>query len=319
MEKYSKEKIPAEITWIRQLFRYRNGMFLLAEEENSQWTKEEAEVLLDGTGATLFMSIGRNKDAVTLRCISKTSQVRALEFLDFCVGEYSMPKGDEKEAQAVISELLLKVWMSETDISERVAFFGKRAHNYFTECKVLNGTEFKMQCPEYPTAFKPYVKKHVSWAYVKTTDIAAAGSEVRVKTLENDTGITITVADDLYIMIGCMGEVYEITRQKFETSYEPSDEPLDIFMQMMDFIPAVELPADHSYVTIDELAYLCYPKPGTGILACRLEKRTKVFGKTRMDYFVGKPGDYLAVRPDDQTDIYIIQKEIFERTYERVE
>lgn len=319
MEKYSKEKIPAEITWIRQLFHYRNGMFLLAEEENGQWKKEEAEALLTGMDAALFMSIGRNKDAVTLHCVSQTSQVRALEFLDFCVGEYGMPKGDEKDAQAVISELLLKVWMSETDISESVVFFAGRAQRYFTECKVLNGTEFKKQCPEFPAAFKAYVKKHVSWAYVKTTDIADLGSGIKVKTLENDTGITITAAPDVYIMIGCMGEVYEITGQKFEASYEPSGEPLDIFMQMMDFIPAVELLSEHSYVTIDELAHLCYPKQGAGILACPLEKRTKVFGKMRTDYFVGKPGDYLAVRQDDHTDIYIIQKEIFERTYESAE
>ena len=42
----------------------------------------------------------------------------------------------------------------------------------------------------------------------------------------------------------------------------------------------------------------------------------KVFGKGRGDYFIGKAGDYLAIRLDDLQDMYIIRREVFERTYE---
>lgn len=160
-----------------------------------------------------------------------------------------------------------------------------------------------------------YCKKQVPWAVVETLDIAKPGEKICIKTLENDTGLIIHADADLLIMIGCLGEVYEITRQKFENSYEKSDEQLDIFSQLLDFIPAVELPRTGEYKTIDELAYLCVPKPG-GIYAKQLQVRTKVFGKGRGDYFIGKAGDYLAIRLDDLQDMYIIRREVFERTYE---
>ena len=35
-------------------------------------------------------------------------------------------------------------------------------------------------------------------------------------------------------------------------------------------------------------------------------------------YMLGKEGDYLAVRMDDLHDIYIIEKSIFQRTYEEI-
>lgn len=34
---------------------------------------------------------------------------------------------------------------------------------------------------------------------------------------------------------------------------------------------------------------------------------------------MGRPGDYLAVRLDDITDIYVIQRDIFAETYEKVQ
>lgn len=33
-------------------------------------------------------------------------------------------------------------------------------------------------------------------------------------------------------------------------------------------------------------------------------------------YMLGKPGDYLAVRSDDKHDIYVVERDIFFKTYE---
>ena len=71
------------------------------------------------------------------------------------------------------------------------------------------------------------------------------------------------------------------------------------------------------YISLDELAKLCYPRRGVGIYACELQRRTKVFpASDNGEYFLGRPGDYMAVRLDDFTDIYVIQREIFLQTYE---
>ena len=58
--------------------------------------------------------------------------------------------------------------------------------------------------------------------------------------------------------------------------------------------------------------------PGvTHIYARELTERVKVF--TAWDeekYMLGKPGDYLAVRCDDKHDIYVVERDIFFKTYE---
>ena len=52
------------------------------------------------------------------------------------------------------------------------------------------------------------------------------------------------------------------------------------------------------------------------IYARKLEKRYKVFTAWDPDkYYLGKEGDYLAVREDDLSDFYIIAANIFVKTY----
>ena len=54
-----------------------------------------------------------------------------------------------------------------------------------------------------------------------------------------------------------------------------------------------------------------------GIYAVALECRTKVFNPyNNGEYFVGRQGDFLAIRKDDLKDIYIIRKDIFYESYE---
>ena len=64
-------------------------------------------------------------------------------------------------------------------------------------------------------------------------------------------------------------------------------------------------------------AKICIATGGTHIHAKKLTNRVKVF--TAWDeekYMLGKPGDYLAVRCDDKHDIYVVERDIFFKTYE---
>ena len=46
----------------------------------------------------------------------------------------------------------------------------------------------------------------------------------------------------------------------------------------------------------------------------------KVFTvRDREKYVLGKPGDFLAVRCDNKHDIYIVERDIFYKTYEEIE
>ncbi|MBE5926328.1 MAG: hypothetical protein E7270_05130 [Lachnospiraceae bacterium] len=252
--------------------------------------------------------------------MSESKRVRALEFIDYLMPEFGLVRGNEKAAGGRISSAILRVKMSENDIETTMEYFLKMSNSYFEDCELIIAADYGIRMEESIKKMERYHKKKIPWAFVKSTDIVAQGEVLRIKSLENESGLQLTADKDVYIMIGARGEVYDIERNKFEKTYDETDGKLDIFEQMLDFLPEVERESDGKFISLDEIAHLCYPKLGTSIYAKELENRTKVFSVIReQEYFLGRPGDYLAVRADDLCDVYIIQGEIFRQTYEPME
>lgn len=274
--------------------------------------KKEIERMLEESNCkvALYMSVCSGNYEVD--CISNTKEIRSLEFLEFVFDRFGLTSGNEMTSHGKISTVILSVYMSDMENSNEYDFFFDRANKYFEDTDIINSKADTIDS----SLMKRYYKKNVKWAFVKTTDIIEAGKILRVKSLENPSGIKVKSCTDSYIMIGYRGEVYDITRDKFEKSYECTEEVVDIFESMMDIMPTVQVEESSEYVPIDEIAHICYPKRGSEIYAKELLRRTKVFiENTDNDYFVGKPGDYLAIRSDDLSDKYIIQKDIFTSTY----
>lgn len=248
---------------------------------------------------------------------SGTREIRALEFLDTLIPEFGLVKGSGECAEGQISSVILEVKMANNEITDVIEYFLKQTADYFANCDCIEAEEYGKEHEEDIKGLQRYVKRKEGWAFVKSLDVAEKGTQIQIKTLENESGMLLTADEEAYIMIGCRGEVYDMKRQKFEATYEATKEPLDVFERMLDFIPAVENASTGEYISLDELAHICYPKQGSGIYAKKLSKRTKVFpvGGNR-EYFYGRPGDYIAIRADDLCDSYIIQGDVFERTYE---
>ena len=62
----------------------------------------------------------------------------------------------------------------------------------------------------------------------------------------------------------------------------------------------------------------CVATGNVSILAKKLDHRVKVVTSWDKDkYMRGKPGDYIACRKDDLHDVYVIEQDIFYKTYER--
>jgi phosphoglycolate phosphatase len=251
--------------------------------------------------------------------LSRNKRIRALEFLDYLIADYGLIKGDASCASGQISTAILSVQMAAADIADSMEYFMRMSNAYFHECDWIDagqyGTQHELEISELPR----YTKRKNTWFYVESTRIVDEGKEFVIKSLENESGLRLTASPDVYVMIGCRGEIYDISREKFERTYQASEKQLDIIEQMLDFLPAVETVPEREYIGLDEIAHLCYPKPDSGIFAKELTKRTKVYPVDKeQEYFLGHPGDYMAVRPDDFCDIYIIQREIFKETYEKV-
>lgn len=332
LERYGFTSIQLEDSelGVREGFRYEKEALVAMEipetigEEWAELLLENRETLVEKQmrldqrlNCDFLLLVWREQEEERLLFFSNTRRVRALEFLDYLIPEFGLVKGDASAASGCISSAILKVQMADADVMKPMEYFLRMSQSYFVDCDWIDAGEFSIHYKAEIEEMKQYGKRPIPWAYVKSTDITPAGQLFSLKSLENESGLTITASSETYIMIGCRGEIYDITRKKFENTYEATEQALDVFEMMLDFLPAVETIPEGEYVSLDEIAHLCYPKKGKGIYAQELQKRTKVFPVNQnQEYFLGRPGDYLAVRVEDLSDVYIIQREIFQQTYE---
>lgn len=259
------------------------------------------------------------QEELQLMAFSDEKRVRAYEFLDYIISDFGLVKGNAKCASGRVSIIYLRVQMSGMDIGDDMEYFLSMCQNYFEVCDWIEASKYGLDHEKDIASMDCFEKKRIPWAFVKTTDIVPLGEHITLRSLENESGITFVSNEDTYIMIGCRGEIYDIKKDKFLCTYDASEESMDVYEQMLDFLPEVYLEERNSYVMLDELAKLCYPKRDAKIYATQLTNRTKVFpADGNQEYYLGRPGDYLAIRQDDLTDLYIIQEDIFIRTYEKI-
>lgn len=264
----------------------------------------------------LFLIV-RKADKIVISLENQNKSVRALECLDYMVGELGTVTGDAIAATATIPYAIMRVKLQEQEIGDTLEYGMVRFDSYLYQCQEIHTRDYAVSCQREIASWTIYRKRKMPWAFVKTTSIAPVGTDCVVKMLENTTGAIVTVSEDTYIMIGCRGEIYNINKEAFQMSYVESDEPYDLFSGMTDFIPAIEIADTGECVPIDEIAHLCYPSANSSIRGTRLLSYTRVYPPNcGRDYFVGKAGDYVVQRMDNPEDMYIIRGDILLDTYE---
>lgn len=193
--------------------------------------------------------------------------------------------------------------------TDPVEFFKLRAASFYANTTVIRAGKDKVDT----AGMRKFVKRDVIVGYALSTEIIEAGSEITVRMLEGD--ITIKSDENTYIMVGIEGEVYPITAEKFAATYRSCDDELPDRSHFK-YNPRIIDKANCSTKPLNEHIKGCVAMGGSVIFARELAGNTKVFTLWDQDnYFLGRAGDLLAVRADDPNDVYIIKKEIFEKTY----
>lgn len=197
------------------------------------------------------------------------------------------------------------------------AFLMDRINEYYTTYDRVVALKHRLDL----SAMRQYSKKKVVVGYVRLTDIYPEGTDVNVRTLEGDAAFV--VSGDTYLMIGVQGETYPIKREKFERTYETLEGVYELnpaFMGEGFYAPTIKDKLYHKAVDLMPYAKPCWSLQEASIWARPVEKSTKVFTQWYAEgYMLGKPGDYIAVRCDDENDVYIIDARIFAITYEPVQ
>lgn len=237
-------------------------------------------------------------------CSLESSANELAEFLTAGIGNGG---GHFTKAGGFISEASFEE-ISEGRTLEQY-LFGKM-DEYFDGYDVVHYTD-DISCPE---KLLRYRKKPGIYGYVKTTDIAGAGTEFKVRTLEGD--VFITSRSDMYIMIGAQGEIYPVETKVFDSKYTPLDEP---FTGNFEYAPSLIDVAAGKPCDLLPLARKCRSGLGGIILARPLEKFTKVFNAWNYEaYMAGNRGDMLCYTEGDSRDVYVVKRSIFDSVYEQV-
>ncbi|MBP7176506.1 MAG: DHH family phosphoesterase [Thermoclostridium sp.] len=182
-----------------------------------------------------------------------------------------------------------------------------RISSYFSSYDVVDTKKDSLDT----ASMKKYVKLPMPYGYVKTTDLAASGTEMIIRTLEGD--VTIRSSNNIYILTGINGEVYPITKDKLFASYITTEEP---YCVQLDYSPQVKNHKSGKPILLMPLTKRCIPTGHSEIYAKQIDKTTKVMSKWSYDqYMLGRKNDYIACRVDDPQDIYIIKESIFSKTY----
>ena len=163
-----------------------------------------------------------------------------------------------------------------------------------------------------------YEKRRLPIGYVRAADLYPPGTEVSVRMLEGD--IPFTVLPDTYLMIGIEGEVYKNDEAYLLAHNDLTDEPYlirgDYAPTIRNTVSIVRAKEDKPKTcSLQEYAKTCIPKAGGKVFARPLSRRTKIFVSWSDSYMLGNPGDYLAARVDKPRDIYIIRKDIMDKSY----
>ena len=234
-------------------------------------------------------------------------EVNASELADFLSEDIGSGGGHYEKAGGFIS---LGRYEENFPTLHIEAYFNNRMTKYFDAYDLIYAEDYQVD----PEGMKQYLKRNIPVGFVKVSDVLPAGTPITVRTLEGD--LDLRVKEDVYIMIGIKGEAYPISRERFERSYKVTGEKYRC-SEDLEYLPTIKDRLEDRTLILTDYANVCIPTQKVMIYARELTKGAKVFTAWDKDkYMLGRPGDYLAVRCDDLHDVYVVERDIFEKSYD---
>lgn len=233
-------------------------------------------------------------------------EVKASELAGFITKDVGSGGGHLEKAGGFIQKELLDA----KGYSDIERFFLERMVDYFDDIEIIHAKDYVANLDDMEIC----KKKQLHLGYVDASEVFEEGKQICIRTLEGD--LDVEIAKDLYIMIGVKGEVYPNRKEKFLRSYELVDAPYDF---KLEYEPMVKDVMEGKSVSLIPYAKSCLSTGEVYIYVKQLDHRVKVFTSWDEEkYMLGNEGDFLAVRKDDLNDVYIIEKNIFYDTYEKI-
>ncbi len=249
----------------------------------------------------------KKRGGYKLSARSCKKEINASDFAKFVTENIGNGGGHYIKAGGYINEELFFEKYGGMSLDE---YFEKRIKKYLTSFDVINSEEYIADI----SAMTLYAKRKLTIGYVPTTDVVKAGTQICIRMLEGD--YTITADDNTFIMVGIQGEVYPISREKFEKSYQKTNEMPSIDTE---YEPKIVNSESFTVTRLTPFVRGCISNEESKIYAKPLATPTKLFTAWDTEHYMyGAVGDYFAVREDNKKDMYIINKNLFDKLYSKV-
>lgn len=271
------------------------------------------EELMQKEQISLCVAYTENPSGCKFVVRSLSDTIRADEVAGYLSESVGAGGGQSDKAGGFISAYLFQAeeQINETDNADKdyYSYLWKRLSQYLNEYQIIRADEYHPQLE----MMKRYKKKKIKLGVACTLDFMKEGMPILIRTLEGD--MECVSADDLFIMVGIDGEVYPIRQEKFDYSYEFTDGKPEY---VSEYEPVIHNTITGEAYHLKSYMKTCQAKGVSYIYAKQLSKPVKIFTQwDQTKYLKGSKGDYLAVRGDDFNDVYIIEKSVFLRSYEK--
>ncbi len=271
-----------------------------------------SDFLLQVDGVDVCLVYNEIADGFKLSVRSCIKEVKANELADYICEGIGSGGGHKEKAGGFISK---SKYDTKYPCMHSESYFGDRIHQYFEETEVMLAAETTLDT----TGMKMYEKKKLPVGYVVATDVFPLDTPIIIRTMEGD--VELKISEELIIMIGVRGEIYPSDKERFSRSYQAFDEPyrLEDSPVKATYMPKVTNKYTGEVKSITSFARKCISTGRTQIYVKELDHYVKIFTEWDPEsYMLGKPGDYISVRTDNEHDIYVIEHSILGLTYDEV-
>ena len=187
-------------------------------------------------------------------------------------------------------------------------FLRMKLTKYSGECEILRAGVDKISTE----GLHRYKKKRVPVGVVFCKDFVTANTPILVRTLEGD--IEINANADTCIMIGVSGSIVPTTMTRFKENYDMASAKSKVSSE---YRPTLKNLRSGETFDLVEHIRSCINKGTEYVYMKPITTSVKIFTVWDANNYVrGTEGDYIAIRENDLSDFYIVEKELFTQTYE---
>lgn len=189
-------------------------------------------------------------------------------------------------------------------------YFSMQIQNYLNSFDILDARINHVDLSRMNT----YRHKRIPIGYAVPAQILPSKTPITIRTIEGD--LDLIISDQTYIMIDLQGKVYVKSKEEFDKRYLPTT---DAYLPRALYLPTMKNRLTGTQISLSGYIHSCIPSETTIVQAYPLERACKVFPLWDEEkYLLGNIGDYLVALKDQPDDLFIVEKEVFEQTYESI-